>query len=75
MKKEQKPKKVSKWLIFTSMPLQMGVTIFLFYKLGIWLDRQFEVAGEWWMKGMTMMGVILSLYQFIRQVNFINKNE
>jgi len=57
------------------MPVQMGVTIYLFYWVGAWLDRRYEVEGEWWMKGLTMLGVIVSLYQFIKQVNYINKNE
>lgn len=57
------------------MPLQMGVTIYVFYWLGTWLDGKYDVAGEWWMKGLTMFGVVVSLYQFIRQVNYVNRNE
>lgn len=72
----QKPKKkISKWLVFTSMPLQMGVTIYLFYLLGGWLDSQMHVQGEWWMKGLTLLGVVISLYHFIKQANYISKNE
>ena len=74
--KENKPnKKVSKWLVFTSMPFQMGVTIYLFHWAGAWLDERYAVEGGWWMKGLTMLAVVVSLYQFIRQVNYINKNE
>lgn len=74
--KENKPdKKINKWIVFTSMPFQMGATIYLFYWLGTWLDNRYEVTGEWWTKGMTMLGVICSLYQFIRQANRISKNE
>lgn len=65
----------NKWLVFTSMPIQMGVTIYLFYRLGAWLDLRYAVEGGWWMKGLTMVGVIVSMYQFIRQVNYLNKNE
>lgn len=68
-------KKNNKWLIFTSMPLQMGVTIYAFYWLGNFLDKKYLVEDAWWMKGLTMLGVILSLYQFIKQVNYLNKNE
>ncbi|HIY76956.1 MAG TPA: AtpZ/AtpI family protein [Candidatus Sphingobacterium stercorigallinarum] len=57
------------------MPLQMGVTIYVFYRLGTWLDGKYDVEGDWWMKGLTMFGVVLSLYQFIRQVNYVNRNE
>jgi len=57
------------------MPFQMGVTIYVFHWIGTWLDEKYAVEGEWWMKGFTMLGVVISLYQFIKQVNYINKNE
>jgi len=75
LKKDKSDKKVSKWLVFTSMPFQMGVTIYLFHWLGTWLDERFQAEGEWWMKGMTLVGVGVSLFQFIKQVNYLNKHE
>ncbi|MDM1294789.1 AtpZ/AtpI family protein [Sphingobacterium sp. N143] len=66
---------MNKWIVFTSMPIQMGVTIYLFYWVGSWLDSKYALTDEWGMKGMTMLGVIVSLYQFIKQANQINKNE
>lgn len=57
------------------MPFQMGATIYLFYWVGTWLDAKCAVEGEWWTKGMTMLGVVGSLYQFIRQANRISKND
>ena len=75
MEENKKKDQKNKWLIFTSMPFQMGITIYLFYRLGMWLDGYFESTGEWWMKGGTMLGVAASLYQFIKQVNYLNKNE
>lgn len=57
------------------MPTQMGVTIYLFYWIGDWLDRTYEVGNGWFMKGMTLLGVLFSLVQFIRQANHFNKNE
>lgn len=57
------------------MPFQIGATIYLFYWIGTLLDRKFEVEGEWWMKGLTIVGVLASMYQMIRQVNYINKDE
>lgn len=74
--KEKSPKnKINKWIVFTSMPFQMGVTIYLFYWVGAWLDGKYDVEGTWWTKGLTMLGVVASLYQFIRQANQISKNE
>lgn len=72
--RKQKPK-LNKWIVFTSMPFQMGVTIYLFYRLGDWLDVKYAVEGGWWTKGLTMLGIVVSLYQFIRQANRIGKDE
>lgn len=72
---KKKDNKINKWIVFTSMPFQMGATIYVFYLLGDWLDAKYEVDGGWWMKGMTMLGVVASLYHFIKQANRISKNE
>lgn len=75
MKEEKSSKKVSKWIVFTSMPFQMGATIYLCYLLGDWVDERLGVEGGWWTKGLTMLGVLASLVQFIRQANRISKDE
>lgn len=68
-------RKANKWLVFVSMPFQMGVTIYLFYWVGQWLDNKYAVSGDWWMKAFTLAGVAASLYHFIRLVNYINRDE
>ncbi|WDF67984.1 AtpZ/AtpI family protein [Sphingobacterium oryzagri] len=75
MEENKGGRRKNNWLVFTGMPIQMGVTIYVFYRLGAWLDTRYAVEGGWWMKGLTMLGVVLSMYQFIRQVNYLNKNE
>lgn len=76
MEEQKKNKgKYNRWIVFTSMPFQMGVTIYLFYWIGSKLDERYNVEGDWWMKGLTMLGVVVSLYQFIKQANRISKNE
>lgn len=70
----KKPSNTSKWLIFTSIPFQMGVTIYLFYKLGNWLDKKYLIANEWGTKSVTLLGIFVALYQVISQVNKLNKN-
>lgn len=73
---EKKPdKKINKWLVFTTMPFQIGVTIYLFYWVGDWLDEKYGVEGGWWSKGLAILGIIVSLYQFIRQANRMSKDE
>lgn len=75
MAKENEGNKKNKWLVFTSMPVQMGVTIYAFYWVGNWLGEKYPVEGDWWMKGFTLLGVAVSMYQFIKQVNYLNKND
>lgn len=75
MKKSSSNKKPNKWLVFVSLPFQMGITICLFYWIGQWIDTKYAVEGEWWSKGLGLLGVLASLYHFIRQVNHINRHE
>lgn len=75
MENRKQKSKLNKWIVFTSMPFQMGVTIYLFYRLGDWLDVKYAVEGGGWTKGLTMLGIVVSLYQFIRQANRIGKDE
>lgn len=58
-----------------SMPFQMAATIYFFYWVGTWIDGKYAVESGAWTKGMTIAGVLGSLFQFIRQANKINRNE
>lgn len=57
------------------MPFQMAASIYLAYLLGSWIDDRFAGGAGWWTKGFTMLGVLASIYQFIRQANRISKDE
>ena len=61
--------------MFTSMPFQIGATTYLFYWIGTLLDEKYQVEGAWWSKGLAMLGIVVSLYQFIKQANRMNKDE
>lgn len=71
------PKKnnYNKWLALINIPIQMGVIIFLFSYLGNWLDENHPSPKVYYVKIMAMVGVILALYNVIRQVNEISKNQ
>jgi hypothetical protein len=56
-----------------SIPAQMGVVIFLFAYLGQYLDEKYQ--SENYVKIFTVVGVFLALYNVIRQVNQMSKNE
>lgn len=74
---EKKPNKnqVSKWIALINIPIQMGVIIFLFAYGGNWLDENYPNPKVYYNKILVMVGVVIALYNVIRQVNEINKSQ
>ena len=70
-KKNSKP--LNKWIQLISIPAQMGMVIFLFAYLGQYLDEKYQTEN--YVKIFTIVGVFLAMYNVIRQVNQMNKNE
>jgi F0F1-type ATP synthase assembly protein I len=68
-----KNKPLNKWIQLISIPAQMGIVIFLFAYLGQYLDEKYQ--SENYVKIFTVLGVFLAMYNVIRQVNQLNKNE
>ena len=68
-----KNKPLNKWIQLISIPAQMGMVIFLFAYLGQYLDEKYQ--SENYVKIFTVLGVFLAMYNVIRQVNQLNKNE
>lgn len=64
-----------KWLGFVNIPFQMGIIIFVFYKLGIWLDKNYENPKVYFFKIFTLIGVFIALYNVYRQVSQMSKNQ
>lgn len=72
-KKNPNPKKPLKnFAILTGVGLQMGITIYLFVQLGKWLDTRYSDGGKLFLVIMTLLGVAISLYALIKQLNRIN---
>jgi hypothetical protein len=65
--------KINKWLSLITIPFQMGITIFLFFKGGEWLDNNYPNSIFYYSKVLTLVGVMVALYNVIRQVNKINQ--
>lgn len=69
---DQKPKKQLKNVaILMGIGLQMGVTIYLFVLLGKWLDTTYNDGEKLYIIIMTLLGVAISLYAVLKQVNRI----
>ena len=71
----QKKRRLNKWLSLISIPIQMGVIVFLFSKLGQWLDQKFINKYNLYVKILTMVGVAIAFYNISRQLKEINKSE
>ena len=70
---ENSPKKsTNKWVVFMNIPFQMGIIIFAFTYLGIWLDDKYTDSSTFTIV-LSLLSVFIALYNVIRQVKNINK--
>ena len=75
MDKKSNKNQINKWLALINIPIQMGAIIFLFSYLGNWLDENHHSPKVYYNKVLVMVGVVIALYNVIRQVNEINKSQ
>jgi hypothetical protein len=68
-------KRQPKFITLTGIAIQMGVTIYGFSYLGKHLDENYNPNGRAWTITLVLLGVALSLYNLLRQVNRINDAE
>ena len=71
----QKPsqkKPLKNALVLTGVAFQMGATIYLFVMLGKWLDNTYNNGARAYVIVATFMGVGISLYLTVKQLNRIN---
>ncbi len=75
MEQENKNKPTNKWMQLISIPAQMGIIIFLFAKIGMFVDEKYPNKNNVYFLIFTLLGVAFSLYNVIRQVNKINSDK
>lgn len=68
-----KNNKYNKWLSLLTIPFQMAFVIFIFNYLGAFLDDKYQT--NYLENVITLLGVFISLYFVIKQVNQINKED
>lgn len=75
-KNHKQKKQFNPFLRFTTIALQMGVTIYLGSKLGEWLDVKFNNTNQLYYKMVTLIAVFIAMYAVIKQVlNLTNSNQ
>lgn len=65
-------KQLSPYLKFTTVAIQMGVTIYLGSELGNWLDFKYE--STFGKPTFTLLSVVIAIYVIIKQVTKISNN-
>ncbi|WP_413999713.1 AtpZ/AtpI family protein [Flavobacterium sp. W1B] len=74
MDKKPNLKQTNKWLVMMNIPFQMGVIIFCFTYLGIWLDEKYTGTSIFTII-LSLLAVFIALYNVIRQVKNLNKED
>jgi len=71
--KQNKPqgKPLNKALQLSGAGLQMGITIYLGFLLGEWLDQKLELT--FLTEIVTLFAIFLAMYSLIKQANKINE--
>ncbi|WP_405294355.1 AtpZ/AtpI family protein [Algibacter sp. Ld11] len=74
--KKQSNKQLNPFIRFSSIALQMGLTIYLGSKLGEWLDVKFNNTNQLYYKIVTLAAVFIAMYAVIKQVlNLTNSDK
>ena len=73
MKKGSSQWKGNMYIRFSSIGIQMGLIIFLFSWLGVYLDESYSNETPWFTLVLSLLGVIGSMVLIIRAVTKLNK--
>jgi len=65
---------LNKYQVFINIAFQMGIIIGGSVFLGIWLDKKFPNEYSGFTIGISLLGVFIALYQVIRKVSQISKD-
>ena len=68
MANQNNKKQPNKYIKFTSIALQMGLTIYLGSKLGEWLDQKYNTTNQIYYKVVTLIVVAVAMFSVIYQV-------
>ena len=67
--KKQPKKQLKQIATLSGIAIQMGITIYLFVVFGKWLDSSYNPSGKLFLIVFTLVGVAISLYAVLKQIN------
>ena len=71
----KKKKQPNRYLVLTTIASQIGIAIFLGASLGKYIDKEYSFNKPWFTILLTILALIASLYNVIKQLNKLNKND
>ncbi len=74
-KSKNKKNQRNRLLALSSLPIQMGITIYLGATLGKYLDQKYLTEKPWFTTSCVFFALIFSLYSLVQQLNRINKDD
>ena len=74
-KLKNKKKQRNRFLALSSLPFQMGITIYLGAYFGKFLDQKYLTEKPWFTISCVFLAIIISLYSVVQQLNTINKDD
>ena len=74
-KSKNKKNQRNRLLALSSLPFQMGVTIYLGANFGKHLDQKYQTEKPWLTISCVFLALIISLYSLVQQLNRINKKD
>ncbi len=67
--------KFNRWVQLSGVGIQMGVTIYLFARLGKWLDAKYSTEKPYFTLVLVIIGVLVSLFWLLQTLKKINKED
>lgn len=64
---------IKKWAILSGIGIQMGVIIYVFVQIGIWLDANYHENKKLFTIIFSLLGVGVSLFLVLKQTNRLNQ--
>ncbi len=75
MKNKEPKKQLSKFVRFSGIALQMGLTIYLGSLLGEWLDTKYDTQNQLFTKICTLAAVFVAMFSVIYNVTNMSKKK
>ncbi len=71
----KKKRPLNRYLVLTSVPFQIGITIYLGAYLGELLDSKYTFEKPWFTILGVLLALVIAMYSVTQQLNKLNKQD